>query len=71
MYKVVHRFYDLKDNNHAYFVGDVFPHNGVEVDADRVAELASGKNKIGVPLIEEIPEKPKKKAVKKVVETEE
>jgi hypothetical protein len=71
MYKVVHRFYDLQDNNYAYFVGDKFPHNGGVVDADRIAELAGGKNKMGVPLIEEIPEKPKKKAVKKVVETEE
>ena len=71
MYKAVHRFYDLKDNNHAYFVGDVFPHNGVEVDADRVAELASDKNKMGVPLIVEIAEKPKKKASKKVEKTEE
>lgn len=71
MYKVVHRFYDLQDNNHAYFAGDTFPHNDAVVDADRIAELASGKNKMGVPLIEEIPEKPKKKAVKKVVETEE
>ena len=71
MYKVIHRFYDLKDNNHAYFVGDTFPRNGVDVNADRIAELASGKNKMGVPLIEEIPEKPKKKAVKKVEKTEE
>ena len=71
MYKVVHRFYDLKDNNHAYFVGDVFPHNGVDVDADRVAELASDKNKMGVPLIVEIVEKSKKKASKKVEQTEE
>lgn len=71
MYKVIRRFYDLRDNNHAYFVGDTFPHNGGVVDADRVDELASGKNKMGVPLIEEIPEKPKKKAVKKVEKTEE
>ena len=71
MYKVIRRFYDLHDNNHAYFVGDIFPHNGVDVDADRVAELASDKNKMGVPLIVEIVEKPKKKASKKVEQTEE
>ena len=65
MYKVIRRFYDLQDNNHAYFVGDTFPHNGGVVDADRVAELASGKNKMGVPLIEEIPEKPKRTRKKK------
>ena len=60
MYRVVHKFYDLQDNNHAYSAGDTFPHNGVEVDAERIAELASYKNRLGVPLIEEIPEKPKR-----------
>ena len=65
MHRVVHKFYDLKDNNHAYSVGDTFPHNGVEVDAERIEELASGKNRLGVPLIEEIAEKPKRTRKKK------
>ena len=65
MYRVVHKFYDLKDNNHAYSVGDTFPHDGAEVDAGRIAELASGKNRLGVPLIEEIAEKPKRTRKKK------
>ena len=65
MYIVIHKFYDLKDNNHAYSVGDAFPHNGVEVDAERIAELASDKNRRGVPLIEEIVEKPKRTRKKK------
>ena len=65
MYRVVHKFYDLKDNNHAYSVGDTFPHNGVEVDAERIEELASNKNRLGVPLIEEIKEKPKRTRKKK------
>ena len=65
MYRVVHKFYDLKDNNHAYSVGDTFPHNGVEVAAERIAELASDKNRLGVPLIEEIAEKPKRTRKKK------
>ena len=65
MYKVVKRFYDLKDNNHAYSVGDTFPHDGAEVDAERIAELASDKNRLGVPLIEEIVEKPKRTRKKK------
>ena len=65
MYRVIHRFYDLKDNNHAYSVGDTFPHNGVEVDAERIAELASDKNRLRVPLIEEIVEKPKRTKKKK------
>lgn len=60
MYRVIHNFYDLKDNNHAYSVGDTFPHNGVEVGAERVAELSSDKNLQGVPLIERVAEKPKR-----------
>ena len=65
MYRVVHKFYDLQDNNHAYYVGDTFPHNGVEVGAERIAELSSDKNLQGVPLIEEISEKPKRTRKKK------
>jgi hypothetical protein len=65
MYKVINRFFDLKDNNHAYSVGDTFPHNGVEVDAERIAELASDKNRLGVPLIEEIVGKQKRTRKKK------
>ena len=64
MYKVKRRFYDL-NANHAYSVGDTFPHNGVEVDAERVAELASGNNRLGIPLIEEIAENPKRTRKKK------
>ena len=65
MYKVIKPFYDLKDNNHVYSVGDTFPHNGVEVGAERIAELSSDKNLQGVPLIEEIKEKPKRTRKKK------
>ena len=65
MYKVIKSFTDLQDNNHAYFVGDTFPHDGVDVDAERIAELSSDKNRLGVPLIEEIAEKPKRVRKKK------
>ena len=65
MYKVIKSFTDLQDNNYAYYVGDTFPHNGVDVGAERIAELASDKNRLGVPLIEEIEEKPKRKRKKK------
>lgn len=65
MYKVIKSFTDLQDNNYAYYVGDTFPRNGVEVDDERIAELASGKNRLGVPLIEEIAEKPKRTRKKK------
>ena len=65
MYRVIKSFTDLKDNNYAYYVGDTFPRNGVEVGAERIAELASDKNRLGVPLIEEIAEKPKRTRKKK------
>ena len=60
MYRVIKSFTDLQDNNYAYYVGDTFPHNGVEVGDERIAELASDKNRLGIPLIEEIEEKPKR-----------
>lgn len=60
MYKVIESFTDLQDNNYVYYVGDTFPHDGVEVGSERIAELASDKNRLGVPLIEEIVEKPKR-----------
>ena len=65
MYRVIKAFRDLKDNNHVYYVGDTFPHNGVEVSAERIAELASDKNLQGVPLIEEVAESPKRTRRKK------
>ena len=65
MYKVIKSFTDLQDNNHAYYVGDTFPRNGVDVDAERIAELSSYKNLQGVPLIEEVAEKPKRTRKKK------
>ena len=65
MYKVIKSFTDLQDNNYAYYVGDTFPHNGGDVDAERIAELASDKNRLCVPLIEEITEKPKRTRKKK------
>ena len=65
MYKVINYFTDLQDNNYAYYVGDTFPRNGIEAGAERVAELSSDKNLQGVPLIEEVVEKPKRTRKKK------
>ena len=65
MYKVIKYFTDLQDNNYAYYVGDTFPRNGVEVGAERIAELSNDKNLQGVPLIEEVVEKPKRTRKKK------
>lgn len=64
MHKVIKAFTDLQ-HHHAYSVGDTFPHNGVEVDAERIAELSTDKNRMGFPLIEEIIEKPKRTRKKK------
>ena len=64
MYKVIESFTDLQAS-HVYYVGDTFPNNGVEVDAERIAELASDKNLQGVPLIEEVAEKSKRTRKKK------
>ena len=68
MYRVIKSFTDLQDNNYAYSVGDTFPRNGVDVGAERVAELSSDKNLQGVPLIEEVVEKPKRTRKKKYEE---
>ena len=65
MYRVIKSFRDLKDNNRLYSVGDTFPHDGVEVGSERIAELESDKNRLGVPLIEEVAEKPKRTRKKK------
>lgn len=52
MYKVIKFFTDLHDADHPYNVGDEFPREGIEVTQERIDELASDRNKQGVPLIE-------------------
>ena len=64
MYKVIKHFTDLQDNNFAYNVGDEYPRKGMSVLPSRIRELATDKNRQGVPLIEEITDvedKPEKK----------
>ena len=68
MYKVIKAFTDLQDKNYAYDPKDparnTYPRKGLSVLPSRIKELASDKNRQGVPLIEEIPEgedKPEKK----------
>ena len=56
----------MQDNNFAYNVGDEYPRKGVSVLPSRIRELATDKNRQGVPLIEEIPdieEAPEKKTM--------
>lgn len=54
MYKVIKYFTDLQDNNHAYNVGDEFPHKGMEVSEKRLLELSTDANRRRVPLIEKV-----------------
>lgn len=56
MYKVIKYFTDLQDNNHAYNVGDIFPHDGMEVTENRIKELSTDINRRHMPLIEEVAE---------------
>ena len=54
----------MQDNNFAYQVGDEYPRKGMSVLPSRIRELATDKNRQGVPLIEEITDvedKPEKK----------
>ena len=46
----------MQDNNFAYQVGDEYPRKGMSVLPSRIRELATDKNRQGVPLIEEIPD---------------
>ena len=64
MYKVIRLFADLEDDNRIYKIGDIFPHEGLEVTAERYKELESGLNKHGKPLIVKVYE-PKKTPAKK------
>lgn len=57
-YKVIKNFTDLQDNNYAYTVGSIYPRNGLVPTQERINELASNKNKQGVPLIEAVQETP-------------
>ena len=50
-YKVIYKFKDLQDNVHIYNVGDTYPRHYVTVSKERLNELKTSKNKIGVPLI--------------------
>lgn len=61
-YKVIKHFVDLQDGNHKYNIGDTYPRKGVDVLQSRINELASNKNKQGVPLIKEVEEPKTQKA---------
>ena len=65
MYKAISYFKDMKDNMHSYNPGDIFPREGLSVDDERIAELASSNNRRGKPVIELV----KPKRTTKKVET--
>lgn len=54
MYKVINKFADLQDNKYRYNIGDIYPREGYEPTAGRVAELSGSNNKQKKPLIEEV-----------------
>jgi hypothetical protein len=56
MYEVLVGFVDLQDKEYPYYVGDIFPRKGKRVSKKRIAELASDKNRRGIPLIKEVRE---------------
>lgn len=74
MFKVVHGFKDLKDNDHIYKIGDIYPRKEIKLEdvaKKRIKELSGTNNKIGKVLIEEIKEEvEEEKTSEKVVEEE-
>lgn len=52
MYKVLRYFEDIQDEMHPYNIGDTFPREGMDVSADRLAELSTERNLQKTPLIE-------------------
>lgn len=71
MYRVIAFFTDLQDNGHAYNPGDEFPRKGVKVSDERIAELASDKNRQHKPLIQSVEEKKKPEEKKSAIEISE
>ena len=50
-WKVIEYWEDLQDERHKYNANDPYPREGLEVTPERIAELASNKNKRKRPLI--------------------
>ena len=56
MYRALHFFRDLTDDRHEYREGDTFPREGLEVPAERIAQLLSSENNQRRPVIEAVME---------------
>lgn len=62
MYQVLCDFYDLQDSvktkggevYHSYRAGDIYPRDGYQPPAERIAELSGSDNKRGIPLIQDM-----------------
>lgn len=48
---VINDFKDLKDNDHLYVKGDLFPFENKDIEQSRIDELSSKNNKINKKLI--------------------
>lgn len=66
MWRVIHAFADLQDDNRMYDIGDAYPRAGLSVSDARIAELSGIRNRQRTPLIEEVQEPVKEEAVKEV-----
>lgn len=58
MYRVISPFRDLKNDEHHYAVGDVYPVEGYKPTKARIKELAEGENPLNRVFIEEVEEAP-------------
>lgn len=70
IYRVISQFTDLQDNGFEYKVGDTYPREGVQPDADRFFELSTDANQRGIPLIEEVQTKAETAAADKAESAE-
>ena len=52
-YKVIHDFYDGKDDRQLYKAGDKYPRDRKRGTKERLVELSGKDNKVGYPLIKE------------------
>ena len=65
MYRTLVAFNDLQDNQRSYRAGETYPRPGLKASKARLTELSTNDNRMGFPLIEQIPSPPRKrKAVK-------
>lgn len=54
MYIVINEFKDLKDNNHIYTEGMIYPYKETESDTERIEELSGTSNRLNKVLIKKI-----------------